>query len=419
MTLERTTLERVTAGLTPARVDRMTTAFDIFEKLEMPTGKEEVWRYVSFDRDLRSLDLASGAAVPLPEGRLLGSITERDSIAVIVDGVAVAIDAGEATIAPLRDLEDDAAASVAALVAVDRDLFSAARASFGVDGVQVSTAPNQVVSKPVVIDVQAVESAASFPSIDIRAAENSEISIIVALRSAPGAEAILSPQIGIHVGDGARVRYVAVQALDFAALGVVHQRIEIGRDGSFKSGEIGLGGKLGRLDLDVVHEGNGSSSEIVGVYFGEYDQTLDYRMVLHHRGKNTSSDVFLKGAVEDDAQSVFTGLLKIDRDATRTSAFETNRNLVLSENAKAHSVPNLEILCDDVVCGHGSSVGQLDEAHLYYLESRGIPRERAERMLIRGFFQEIIDRLPVHGLDEPVAAELFSRFVEAQIEGRL
>ncbi len=419
MTLERTTFEHATAGLSAARVDRMNTAFDIFEQLDMPTGKEEVWRYVSFDRDLRSLDLASGSAEPLAEGGFLGSIADRDATAVIVDGVTVATGEGEAKITALRHLDDEAAAEVASLVAVDRDLFAAARASFGVDGVQVTSTPGQVVSRPVVIDVQAVEGAASFPSIDIRAAENSELSVIVVLRSAKGAGAILAPQIGIHVGDGARVRYVAVQALDFAALGIVHQRIEIGRDGSFKSGEVGLGGKLGRLDLDVVHEGNGSSSEVVGVYFGEYDQTLDYRMVLHHRGKNTSSDVFLKGAVEDEAQSVFTGLLKIERDATRTSAFETNRNLVLSENAKAHSVPNLEILCDDVVCGHGSSVGQLEEEHLYYLESRGISRERAERMLIKGFFQEIIDRLPVRGLDEPVAAELFGRFVEAQTGGRL
>ncbi len=419
MTLERTTLERAAAGLSAARVDRMNTSFDIFEKLDMPTGKEEEWRYVSFDRDLRSLDLASGTAGRLAEGGFLQAVTERDSTSVIVDGVTVEAGAGEVSVTPIRDLDDEAAAEVASLVAVDRDLFAAARASFGVDGVRVATNPGQVVSKPVVIDVQAVEAAASFPSIDIRAGENSELSVVVVLRSAEGAGAILAPQIGVHVGDGARVRFVAVQALDFAALGVVHQRIEIGRDGSFKSGEVGLGGKLGRLDLDVVHEGNGSSSEVVGVYFGEYDQTLDYRMVLHHRGKNTSSDVFLKGAVEDEAQSVFTGLLKIDKDATRTSAFETNRNLVLSENAKAHSVPNLEILCDDVVCGHGSSVGQLEEGHLYYLESRGISRERAERMLIRGFFQEIIDRLPVPGLDEPVAAELFGRFVEAQTEGRL
>jgi Fe-S cluster assembly protein SufD len=92
---------------------------------------------------------------------------------------------------------------------------------------------------------------------------------------------------------------------------------------------------------------------------------------------------------------------------------------VLSEDAKAHSVPNLEIECDDVICGHGSSVGPLEEEHRYYLMSRGIPKEKAEQMLIKGFFQEIIDRLPVAGLEAPVATEIFSRFVTAQQEGRL
>ena len=165
--------------------------------------------------------------------------------------------------------------------------------------------------------------------------------------------------------------------------------------------------------------GDGSSSEVVGLYFGEGDQTLDYRIVIDHHGKGTSSDVFLKGAVEDDAQSVFTGLLRIERDAQKTSTFETNRNLVLSENAKAHSVPNLEILCDDVVCGHASSVGPLEEDHLYYLQSRGLNKSRAGRLLIRGFFQEVIDRLPIEGLEGPVSEEIFSRFVSAQEEGRV
>jgi Fe-S cluster assembly protein SufD len=182
---------------------------------------------------------------------------------------------------------------------------------------------------------------------------------------------------------------------------------------------VGLGGNLGRLDLGVNLNGDGASSEVVGIYFGEGDQTLDYRMLIDHHGRRTSSDVFLKGAVEDNAQSVFTGLLRIEKDATRTSTFETNRNLVLSDNARAQSVPNLEILCDDVVCGHASSVGPLEEDHLYYLQSRGLGKERAERLLIRGFFQEVIDRLPLANVAKPVSDEVFRRFVTAQEEGRV
>lgn len=137
---------------------------------------------------------------------------------------------------------------------------------------------------------------------------------------------------------------------------------------------------------------------------------------MTHAGRRTTSDVFLKGALEGSSQSIFTGLLRIEKDAQKTSTFETNRNLVLSENAKAHSVPNLEILCDDVMCGHGSSVGPLEEDHLYYLESRGLSRPRAERLLIRGFFAEVIDRLPIGEIAGPVSEEVFRRFVHAQHE---
>jgi Fe-S cluster assembly protein SufD len=227
------------------------------------------------------------------------------------------------------------------------------------------------------------------------------------------------PEVDLSIGDGARLRYLTVQGLDHAANIVVHQRVHLGRDSTSRVGEVGLGAGLGRLDIGVDLVGDGASSEIVGLYFGEKNQTLDYRMVVTHQGKRTTSDVFLKGAVEDDAQSVFTGLLRIEKGATRTSTFETNRNLVLSENAKAQSVPNLEILCDDVICGHASSVGPLEQDHLYYLQSRGLRRQRAERLLIRGFFQEVIDRLPIAGIGKPVSDEVFSRFISAQEEGRV
>jgi Fe-S cluster assembly protein SufD len=227
------------------------------------------------------------------------------------------------------------------------------------------------------------------------------------------------PEIDLRVSDGGRLRFLSVQGLDPAATIVAHQRMTLGRDATGRMGEVGLGAKLGRLDLGVSLVGDGASSEMVGVYFGEGSQTLDYRMLINHSGRNTSSDVFLKGAVEDDAQIVFTGLLRIEKDARRTSTFETNRNLVLSENAKAHSVPNLEILCDDVICGHASSVGPLEDDHLYYLQSRGLSKDRAERLLIKGFFQEVIDRLPIEGLEGPVSEEVFRRFVQAQKEGRV
>ncbi|MFP5333528.1 MAG: Fe-S cluster assembly protein SufD [Acidimicrobiia bacterium] len=419
LALDRATNEIRRQFAPSALAERMKASFDVFAATEMPHPKHEQWKYVDLDLDLDQVRLASDGQ-PLPPGDFLGALTDRAATVTIVDGEVVSTaTAGTVQLDRLGELDADALDRVVGLFEPGRDKFAAARAAFGVDGIRIRIPDGAEVAAPVVVDLQATQPGASFPYVSVEAGTNSGVSVVIVYRSAPGVDAIVSPQVGLHAGDGARIRFVGVQTLDFAATGVVHQRAVLGRDATVQLGEVGLGGHLGRLDLVVDHVGDGSSSEVVGVYFGEHDQTLDYRMVLHHQGKRTSSDVLLKGAVEDEAQSVFTGLLKIDKDAIRTSAFETNRNLVLSENAKAHSVPNLEIECDDVICGHGSSVGPLEEEHRYYLMSRGIPRQKAEQMLIKGFFQEIIDRLPVHGLEVPVAAEIFSRFVAAQKEGRV
>ncbi|MFZ0014630.1 MAG: Fe-S cluster assembly protein SufD, partial [Acidimicrobiia bacterium] len=332
---------------------------------------------------------------------------------LIVDGHVVTAESDVARLTRMADSDD-----IATRVPVDHNKLAAAHTSFALDGISIDVPDGVTMTAPIVVEVQgSTPDSASFPHISASVGVNAEASVLVVYRSAPGTRLLMVPEVGLEVGDGGNLRFVSVQSLDHAASGVVHQRIGIGRDATSRVGEVGLGGDLGRLDLRVDLLGDGASSEVVGLYFGERSQTLDYRMVIDHFGRNTSSDVFLKGALEDDSRSVFTGLLRIEKEAQKTSTFETNRNLVLSENAKAHSVPNLEILCNDVVCGHASSVGPLEADHLYYLQSRGLGKTRAERLLIRGFFTEVIDRLPIDGLAEPVADEVFNRFLAAQREG--
>jgi Fe-S cluster assembly protein SufD len=207
-----------------------------------------------------------------------------------------------------------------------------------------------------------------------------------------------------------------VQNMGLAASNITQLRARLGRDSTLRLGEVGIGADLGRLDLGIFLDGHGSSADVVGVFFGHREQTLDYRMRLTHRGRKSTSKVLLKGAVEDAAQSIFAGLVRIEKPAIGASAFETNRNLVLSPDAKAQSIPNLEILCDDVMCGHGSSVGPLDDEHLYYLQSRGLRRPRAERLLVRGFFSEVLDRLPISGLEGALADFFERRYAHAEEE---
>jgi Fe-S cluster assembly protein SufD len=393
----------------------MESAFDVFEKLGEPTGAEEDWRYVGYDLSFSELALAVRPGEPLPPGPFTESLPEVSGRALIVDGSVIRSDGDGLTTLAGIDPE-----SHRSLVPVDHNKLAAAHAAFAHDGLFVDFPDGVTTEAPVLVEVQATApGSASFPHVSIRVGEQAEGRIVVVYRSAEGVPLLMVPEVDIDVANGGNLRFLAVQNLDHAATVVVHQRMTLGRDATGRLGEVGRGGDFGRLDLGIELIGDGCSAEAVGLYFGEGSQTLDYRVVIRHVGKSTSSNVFLKGAVEDDAQSVFSGLLRIEKDAVRTSTFETNRNLVLSENAKANSVPNLEILCDDVMCGHASSVGPLEEEHLYYLQSRGLARARAERLLIRGFFQEVIDRLPIPGLGGPVADEVFRRFVAAQVEGRV
>jgi Fe-S cluster assembly protein SufD len=406
-------LNRIKASVPQWRASQMEAAFEVFQALEEPTGAEEDWRYVDYDLPFSSLNPVEQPGDPLPTGPFIDSLQDKSGHVLIVDGQVLSADSDGVDVSRLGDASDHDS-----MVPVDHNKLAAAHTAFANDGIFIDVPDGRAVSAPIVVEVQGVtEDVASFPHIVISVGTNAEAGVLLVYRSAEGKRLLMVPEVDLRVSDGGNLRFVAVQNLDHAASNVVHQRVRIGRDATSRVGEVGLGADLGRLDLDVTLEGDGASSEVVGLYFGEESQTLDYRMVINHVGRNTNSDVFLKGALEDDSQSVFTGLLRIEKDAEKTSTFETNRNLVLSENAKAHSVPNLEILCNDVVCGHASSVGPLEEDHLYYLQSRGLRRERAERLLIRGFFTEVIDRLPIAGIAKPVSDEVFRRFLHAQAQG--
>lgn len=415
---DRSTLDTLARSQPDWRAEQMIEAFAAFEAQELPTAADEDWKYVDIDFDLSGLAVVAEPGNPIAPGPFTAAaITAAAGTVAIVDGQVtdVSADVDGLTVRRIADVEEMENAA-----AVDRDKFAAAHAAFASDGIRIETRPGAVVDAPLVVDIQATrEGTMTFPHVEFALGDNSEAAVLVVYRSPEDLEATAVPSVLLSAGEGARLKFLSVQGWGEATTGLAHQRLRLARDATGRVGEVGLGGKVGRLDLVVDLVGAGSSSEVVGLYFGRNEQILDYRMVINHIGRNTSSDVFLKGAVEDQAESVFTGLLRIEKDALRSSAFETNRNLVLSEHAKAHSVPNLEILCNDVVCGHGSSVGPLEDEHLYYLQSRGIRRERAERMLIRGFFTEVIDRLPIDIVAGPIQDAVFSRFVEAQEEGRL
>lgn len=163
------------------------------------------------------------------------------------------------------------------------------------------------------------------------------------------------------------------------------------KDANLKIHTISMGGELSRSRIDIDLVGDGSGFYLDGVYFGEDSQIHDSRVFVNHLGKNTNSNMITKGVLGDRSSSIFTGTIHIAEGAVKTESHQENRNILLSEEATAQSVPNLEILCDDVICSHGSSVGPIEQEIYHYVMSRGISKVDADKMLIKGFFNEIIN----------------------------
>jgi Fe-S cluster assembly protein SufD len=408
------------------RSARRTAALASFAAAEMPTQSEEIWRYVDLDFDLNEFGLADAAPDELSEDPLLDYLV--DPIAVVVAGdafIGSELDDEAFAVTSLRRAAVERSAVVADLT--DRvglseadGIFASAADAFGGDGVFIHAGRSIVAPSVVAVDVHAGPTGSvSFPTVAIVAEEHADVSVVVHLRSAADAEALVVPQFSVVVGTGARVSLSVVQNLGYRVRSLGFLRSDVGADARFQFGEVGLGGRLARLHLDVGLEGRGSSANVVGAYFGEKHQILDYRYFMRHAGTNTRSDMFLKGAVEDDARSVFTGMIRIEESGQKTEAFQTNRNLILSDGASAQSVPNLEILANDVRCGHGSTVGPLDKEQRYYLMSRGLAPARADRLQVRGFFAEALDKLPHPELTVPVGTWINRKYETAQEEGRV
>jgi Fe-S cluster assembly protein SufD len=234
---------------------------------------------------------------------------------------------------------------------------------------------------------------AVFPHTVLVADEGADVTLIDRYAS-PDLQRAFSDAIAeIYVGDGARVRYASIQEWGSGVTHLGIQRASVGRDAEFRSLAIGFGASLARAEAETVLAGPGGFSEMLGVFFADGTQHFDHRSVQDHTAPNCTSDLLYKGALRDASRAVYSGWVHVRPGAQKTNAMQTSRNIVLSEHAKADAIPNLEIEANDVRCGHAASVGPVDEETLFYLESRGIPRAESERLIVTGFFQEVLDRV--------------------------
>ncbi len=345
--------------------------------LALPTVDEEIWRYSRISElDLDSFKL----------GQIKTTIDASKTASQIVSS--------STSVAPrlATDIFEDLNGRNAQLTAI-------------------TVAKNQVVTEPIVITHSLDESrVVVYSRLVVEANENSEVTIVERFVSNADAKSLIVPAVDVRAAQSARVTYVAINELGAATWQIGYQQAVGQRDSTMQMFTVALGGDYARMRAEVRLEGQGASAQQVALYFADENQMHDFRTLQDHAAPRTHSNLLFKGAVKDTAKSVYTGLIRIRENATKSEAFQTNRNLTLSNGAWAESVPNLEIETNDVKCSHASTVGPIDEEQRFYLESRGIQPEIAERLVVLGFFDEVLNRLPalpfIAGLRERVSTKL-------------
>jgi Fe-S cluster assembly protein SufD len=384
----------------------------------MPSTDEEVWRYSRIDE----LDLDMFPPAPVPSAGhgettavataifdAVGSLSR----AVTLDGYAAnGFDVASSGAAFLGAADE---ASLGLVAGEGPDAFAMLNDAFAPSPLLIRVPPHTVVDAPIIIVHEAsADGSASFPRLVVDAAEDAEVTVVEIFISGDG-PGLVVPVTEISVGRAARVTYVGLQELGLATWQVGSLLARVDADATFRSVAAGFGGDYARLRTDCRLEGRGAHGDLDAVYFGEGRQMLDFRTFQDHIAPDTTSNLLFKGAVGGSSRSVYTGLIRVGKDARGTNAFQTNRNIKLSEHAWAESVPNLMIENNDVRCSHASTVGPVAEEEQFYLESRGVPSDVAERLIVTGFFDEVLLHVPVEALLPRLRATIAAKFERREL----
>jgi Fe-S cluster assembly protein SufD len=406
-------LERA-AGHPDWLVELRARAFSAFESLEFPTRKLEEWRYTDVSQlkldDVRPMDPTAGD-IPA-EARAMLDGKEAAATVLLVGAAVAEIDLDPALAERgviVLDLATAAAEHPALVrqhlgtaVPMDGDRLAALNGAMWTGGVFVYVPQDVKVEAPIRVARWIPEAGvAVFPRTLIVAEANSHVAYVDEFASPDFDEPTLSlGAVEVIARDGADVQYVAMQQWGDGVRHLSIQRTIAGRDSNLDTLVVNLGATVARVDLAARLEGPGSRSDMLGLYFARGNQHFDHNTRQDHVSPQANSDLLYKGALYDASKTVFRGVIRVFPKAQRTDAYQTNRNLLLSDRAEAISLPNLEIEADDVKCSHGATVGQLDEEEMFYLRSRGLRARDAERLVIFGFFGEVLDRLPLPGVVE-------------------
>jgi Fe-S cluster assembly protein SufD len=383
-------------------------AFARYRELPLPTTKDEHWRFT----DLSGFDPDGFDAGATGTGTRPDSILELETAGTAFaseSGVEIVEAPDGVTFVPLGGHE-----LLGTLVGAD-DKLSAHNAALWRHGLLVHVPKNVELDKPLYVRVtSSAEGGALFWRLLVVADEGARFTLVEEYSSdSPELSAYTNAAVELFVGQAAKLEYVSIQNLSRQTWHFASHRARVDRDGELDWVAGGFGSRSGKTRIENDLAGPGATSRVTGAYFADGQQHLDYDTFQAHLAPNTTSDFAFKGALRDAASVVWRGMIKVAKDAQRTNGYQVNRNLILSPKAHADSIPGLEIEANDVRCTHGATNSPVNRDELFYCMARGLSRGEAERLIVRGFFQDILDRIEFDAVREAVAASLEARIPAA------
>ncbi|MCW4353165.1 Fe-S cluster assembly protein SufD [Hoyosella sp. YIM 151337] len=376
---------REAAGSTPAvNKGELFASFDV-NAFEIPSGRDELWRFTPMRR-LRGLH--DGTA----DANSALSIEVTEAAGVTVETVA----------------RDDSRLGAAG---APTDRVAAQAYSEFAQATVITVGREQEVGDPITVTITGPGTGnVAYGHLQIRVETFGHATVVLDHKG----DGTMADNVEYIVGDSARLTVVSVQDWAETAVHVRSEAAKLGRDAVLRHFAVSLGGDLARTSTTVRYGGAGGDAELLGLYFADAGQHIEHRLLVDHAVPHCKSNVVYKGALQGepdsgkaDAHTVWIGDVLIRAEAEGTDTFELNRNLVLTDGARADSVPNLEIETGEILgAGHASATGRFDDEQLFYLRSRGIPEEQARRLVVRGFFRELIDKIAVPDVRERIDAAI-------------
>ncbi|HLB50333.1 MAG TPA: Fe-S cluster assembly protein SufD [Anaerolineales bacterium] len=393
---------------------RRLAAWKLYQSTPMPTLDDEAWRRTDIrpfkwnEVELSALNgRVKARAVP---AALLKPLAGKEQ------GGQLVVNAGRAktrTLAPALKRKgviftDFQTAAVKHAALVKRFIGQAVRAEEGkfaamaealMDGGVFLYVPKNVEVSLPLHSIVAIPGKSHFTRLLIVLDDGASATYVHEVTSPEGkADSLHASIVELIVGQKANLKFVELQSLGLNAWNFTHERARLYKDAKLDWVFNAVGSHLTKNFSEIDLDGEGASARMSGFYFAEKDQNLDHDTQQNHNVPNTTSDLLFKGALRDKSRSVWQGMIYVAPGAQKTDGYQANRNLVLSKAARADSIPGLEIMADDVRCTHGATVGQLDQEHIFYLMSRGMPRPEAEKLVVDGFFDPIMQRIPFDGV---------------------